>query len=80
MPQWVFQKCKIGKTHQSNGYSINNGGLLNFDNTFCHMYKIQFKNMNFYLTMYDFHAYEIMQYFIIDVKEIQDAFNEWNMS
>jgi hypothetical protein len=30
--------------------------------------------------MYESHAYEIMRYFIIDVKEIQDAFNEWNMS
>jgi hypothetical protein len=27
--------------------------------------------------MYEFHAYENLGYFIIDVKKIKDAFNEW---
>jgi len=75
-----FSKCKIGKTHQSSGYSINNCGLLNFDNYFCYKYKNQFKNINFYLVMYESHAYENLGYFIIDVKEIKDVLNEWNMS
>jgi hypothetical protein len=30
--------------------------------------------------MYESHAYEILGYFIIDVKETKDALNEWNMS
>ncbi len=53
---------------------------MNFDNYFCYKYKSQFKNINFYLVMYESHAYENLRYFIIDVKEIKDALNEWNMS
>ncbi len=42
LPQWAFQKYKIGKTHQTSGYLISNCDLLNFDNNFC--YSIKFNS------------------------------------